>query len=249
MVIEKYIRIALVCFVEYWRKHKRVSSRRNNSNKKCYHHRNYSTLMQILLGLQSPAVSRLKRTWQRIDSYEMRIFNELQELAKPFHNWKNVREAMSKAIENVAESSAVESVLTSNQTDLREFGCVRGCIPFLGLYLSDLVFNAELPTFIAAGSANSASDNSRGYVDDDEALRSRLSTHFVNYNKFRVTGKTGQHFQVKFWYSPPSILLSIGHQACFSISVAIPSICLWWHSARITQTNADTAIFGQCRHS
>lgn len=161
-------------------------------SQKCYHHRNYSTLMQILLGLQSPAVSRLQRTWQRVDSYEMQIFNELQELAKPFRNWKNVREAMSKAIENIAESSAVESVLTSSQTDPRELGCVRGCIPFLGLYLSDLVFNAELPTFIAA-SSNTVPDSTR--IDDDgndEALRSRLSTHFVNYNKFRVTGNENQ---------------------------------------------------------
>ncbi|KAI8097061.1 ras guanine nucleotide exchange factor domain-containing protein [Halteromyces radiatus] len=106
-VIEKFIRIAL----------------------KCYHHRNYSTLMQILLGLQAPAVSRLEKTWQRIDHYEMQIFNELKELAKPFRNWKNVRDAMTKAIHEIAESSAVESVLTK---DIFDDDNVDGCIPFLG---------------------------------------------------------------------------------------------------------------------
>ncbi|KAI7888719.1 ras guanine nucleotide exchange factor domain-containing protein [Mucor mucedo] len=108
-VIEKLIRIAL----------------------KCYHHRNYSTLMQILLGLQSPAVTRLEKTWQKIDHCQLELFNQLKEMAKPFRNWKNVRDCMTKATEQVAESFAVESVLTNSVEDLHHTD--GGCIPFLGL--------------------------------------------------------------------------------------------------------------------
>ena len=146
--------------------------------------------MQILLGLQSPGVSRLERTWQRIDHYEMQIFGELKELAKPFHNWKNVRECMSKATEDVAESSAVESILTQSRTPPDMLNG-RGCIPFLGLYLSDLVFNAELPTYIDKEGIRREDDQdsySEMPIDAcDAALRERLSYHLVNYNQFRIT--------------------------------------------------------------
>ncbi|KAI8356764.1 ras guanine nucleotide exchange factor domain-containing protein [Choanephora cucurbitarum] len=107
-VIEKFIRISL----------------------KCYQHRNYSTMMQILLGLQSPAVSRLEKTWQKVDHGEVELFNQLKEMAKPFRNWKNVRDRMTEAVEEIAEPFAVESVLTKSQAELDS--TAQGCIPFLG---------------------------------------------------------------------------------------------------------------------
>ncbi|KAI9321569.1 ras guanine nucleotide exchange factor domain-containing protein [Dichotomocladium elegans] len=179
LVVEKYIRIAL----------------------KCYHHRNYSTLMQILLGLQSPAVTRLEKTWQRIDQYEIQIFNELKELAKPFLNWKNIRAAMSEALESIDESSALESVLTRSHMNPAEIKGIQGCIPFLGLYLSDLVFNSELPTVIALDTHQNetTSFNDIDNDDDDAELCSRLSTHLINYNKCRITASIVKHvmaFQV-----------------------------------------------------
>lgn len=133
--------------------------------------------MQILLGLQSPAVTRLERTWQKVDHRQIELFHQLKEMAKPFRNWKNVRDCMTKATEEIAESFAVESILTES----RQYeGHGNGCIPFLGLYLSDLVFVAELPTFI----------ESNGDRDDREKeLSERLGNHLVNFNKFRIAGK------------------------------------------------------------
>lgn len=85
--------------------------------------------MQILLGLQSPAVSRLEKTWQKIDHCQLELFNQLKELAKPFRNWKNIRDYMTKATEDIAESFAVESILTKS---LSRPDHNNGCIPFLG---------------------------------------------------------------------------------------------------------------------
>lgn len=120
----------------------------------------------------------------------MELFNQLKEMAKPFRNWKNVRDCMTKATEEIAESYAVESVLTRS---LEEFDTTQGCIPFLGLYLSDLVFVAELPTFI--GSAlpddyDEEEEEEEQQQSEDKDLCNRLSHHLVNYNKFRITGKS-----------------------------------------------------------
>ncbi|KAF9958188.1 hypothetical protein BGZ72_000726 [Mortierella alpina] len=71
-VIEKFIRIAHTCF----------------------NHSNFSSLTQLMLGLQAHEVSRLNRTWARVRSQEMRVMQELVEYTSPFHNWKHLRNAM-----------------------------------------------------------------------------------------------------------------------------------------------------------
>jgi hypothetical protein len=107
--------------------------------------------MQILLGLQSPAISSLEKTWQKIDSYEAQIFNDLKELAKPFRNWKNVRDCMTKATEEVAETSAVESVLTNSQVDFKDLDTTHGCIPFLGKKSHGISFLIKFFCFFLGG--------------------------------------------------------------------------------------------------
>ncbi|KAG0263773.1 hypothetical protein BG011_008099 [Mortierella polycephala] len=71
-VVEKFIRIAHTC----------------------YNHSNFSSLTQMMLGLQAHEVSRLNRTWARVRPQEMRIMQDLVEYTSPFHNWKQLRGAM-----------------------------------------------------------------------------------------------------------------------------------------------------------
>lgn len=91
---------------------------------------NFATLLQILLGLQSPAVSRLQATWSQIGTADMRVLNQLFEFTSPMKNWKNIRDSMVTVAEGRDEDDG------------------NGCIPFLGIYLSDLVFNSELPAYL-----------------------------------------------------------------------------------------------------
>ncbi|KAF9156588.1 hypothetical protein BG015_003888 [Linnemannia schmuckeri] len=71
-VVEKFIRIAHTC----------------------YNHSNFSSLIQLMLGLQSHSVSRLNQTWARVRAQEMRIMEDLVEYTSPFHNWKHLRDDM-----------------------------------------------------------------------------------------------------------------------------------------------------------
>lgn len=85
---------------------------------------NFSTLMQIILALTSEKISKLRETWKKLPPGDLLTLKNLEELTSPFKNFINIR-------------------LCTNQ--------VRpslGCIPFVGLYLSDLIFNAERPKFV-----------------------------------------------------------------------------------------------------
>lgn len=92
----------------------------------CFELQNFLTLMQIILGLTLEKVGRLKETWNSLPPGDILILKNLEELASPLRNFLNIRLCINQ--------------LTPS----------KGCIPFVGLYLSDLVFNAERPAFIKA---------------------------------------------------------------------------------------------------
>ncbi|CAG8475176.1 17223_t:CDS:2, partial [Dentiscutata erythropus] len=118
--------------------------------KKCLQLSNFATLNQILLGLQSPPVERLRRTWLRVRVAERRILKELNDYISPFDNWKIVRDAMRQIVEDSSVIKDTTKQRRRRSSDVKKANT--GCIPFLALYLSDLVFNAALPSFIEPAS-------------------------------------------------------------------------------------------------
>jgi GDP/GTP exchange factor required for growth at low temperature len=78
---------------------------------------NYSTMMQIVLALISSKVMALKETWRSIEPGDILIFKNLEKLCSPSKNFMNLR-----------------LLLNDIKPSL-------GCVPFIGLYLSDLYFN------------------------------------------------------------------------------------------------------------
>ncbi|KAI8598185.1 ras guanine nucleotide exchange factor domain-containing protein [Dissophora ornata] len=82
-VVEKFIRIAHTC----------------------YNHSNFSSLIQLMLGLQAHSVSRLSQTWARVRAQETRIMHDLVEFTSPFHNWKHLRDAMKNIADEWGGSS------------------------------------------------------------------------------------------------------------------------------------------------
>jgi hypothetical protein len=88
--------------------------------------RNYATMYQITIALLSADISRLKQTWALIPAAEVQTMKGLEALVQPLRNFHNLRVEM--------ETATVEE----------------GCIPFIGIYTRDLIYNAQKPAFIDA---------------------------------------------------------------------------------------------------
>lgn len=107
----------------------------------CYAMQNYASMMQILLALTSEKVGHLKETWKNLPPGDLLTLKNLEELTSPMKNFLNIRLSI-----NLTKPS-------------------KGCIPFLGLYLSDLIFNAERPATVNS--------------DQDEKM--------INFSRFRTS--------------------------------------------------------------
>ncbi|KAJ3316909.1 hypothetical protein HDU76_001473, partial [Blyttiomyces sp. JEL0837] len=139
--------------------------------KECKELNNYSTLMQILLGLQNASVERLRKTWSRVSASSMETFQDLSLFASPFGNFKHIRSAMVRLSDSVGDEwwhetmgdafgtlhqassmavTKVNSTVSGSQDDIGRG--VGGAVPFIGLYLSDLVTISDVPTYVAVDS-------------------------------------------------------------------------------------------------
>lgn len=94
---------------------------------------NYATMMQIILALDSVIVQKLNKTWEAVPATHKAKLAAMGEIISPLKNFKNLR------------------------MELNSIDPTHGCIPFVGIYLSDLVFNGELPDFVEAADAQGGS--------------------------------------------------------------------------------------------
>ncbi|CAO3565863.1 unnamed protein product [Mortierella alpina] len=154
-VIEKFIRIA----------------------QKCYQYRNFNSLMQLVMGLGSSHLCGLRRTWGRVNGYEMRVLQDLQDFISPCSNWNVIRRAMNQVGHqdmqseqsqrhstqgldvgrNASHPPGFESngshVALSNEPGHSKYLQhqvpldKQGCIPFLGLFVFDLTHIAVSPSW------------------------------------------------------------------------------------------------------
>ncbi|KAL9623563.1 MAG: hypothetical protein Q9160_002244 [Pyrenula sp. 1 TL-2023] len=87
---------------------------------------NYATMLQITIALTSIDCTRLTKTWALVRYYEKQLLRDMEILSQPTRNFYELRNEM-------------EGV------DLSD-----GCIPFVGLYVHDLNYNAQKPSRIAS---------------------------------------------------------------------------------------------------
>ncbi|TKA63208.1 hypothetical protein B0A55_10099 [Friedmanniomyces simplex] len=90
----------------------------------CHRLRNYASMYQITLALLSSDLARLHVTWALVAPVEKQKLERLEKLCQPVRNFHNLRAEM--------ETSTGQN----------------GCIPFIGLYTHDLMYNAQKPVHI-----------------------------------------------------------------------------------------------------
>lgn len=151
---------------------------------KCYQQCNFVTTVEICLGLQSPWVERLRKTWAKMGSWEMRVFRDLKALTSPRHDFHHLRAAMRGMIvdgnlEDLMACSGPPPNLRSSNfrhigSDEVRVSARSRCVPFFGLFVSDLDKWHRQPSFVGStGSLNCVpAFGQAGHVEDLQSLPS-----------------------------------------------------------------------------
>ncbi|SCU82102.1 LAFA_0C09076g1_1 [Lachancea sp. 'fantastica'] len=92
----------------------------------CRSYQNYNTLMEIVLGLSSLVVQSFRDAWRLIEPGDVLIWETLKNIPSLEKNYQNVRGL------------------------LNDIDPLKGCIPFIVVYLSDLTLNSEKNNWIVA---------------------------------------------------------------------------------------------------
>ncbi len=140
--------------------------------KYCYKYQNFNTLMAILSGLNTSAMSRLKKTWEQVNK------------SRHFSTYKEIETKMSYR----GNFKAYREIEANSKTPF---------IPFFGLYIKDLTFmndgnqkHLKLPTLTIKSTLMSTSENgslplpspvwttatSISEIDDNRSTLSRMTT-------------------------------------------------------------------------
>ncbi|KAM4036796.1 ras-specific guanine nucleotide-releasing factor 1 isoform 2-T2 [Anomaloglossus baeobatrachus] len=94
---------------------------------RCLH--NYNAVLEITSSLNRSAIFRLKRTWIKVSKQTKTLIDRLQKLVSSEGRFKNLREALKN--------------------------CDPPCVPYLGMYLTDLAFIEEgTPNYTEDGLVN-----------------------------------------------------------------------------------------------
>ncbi|KAI5864394.1 ras GEF [Durotheca rogersii] len=94
----------------------------------CRKYRNFATMSQIAIALTSNEVARLSTTWAMVPPGDLKTMRDLEMLVSPTRNFYNLRAEM----EGGGKAAQI------------------GCIPFVGIYTHDLLFNSQRPSEIAS---------------------------------------------------------------------------------------------------
>lgn len=117
--------------------------------------KNYASTYQITLALLSSDITRLKRTWLLVPTQEKTTLARLERLCQPVKNFAALRAEMEAA------------------------SLAHGCIPFIGLYTHDLMYNAQKPARINPAPPGAAPSAAR--------LAPRGHESLINFERYQTS--------------------------------------------------------------
>ena len=176
--------------------------------------RNWATMYQIAMSLVSADVSRLKQTWAAVPKEEKESLAQLEELIMPKRNFYNLRQEVQGATSTWAEESD------------------GGCIPFIGIYTHDLIYNAQKPARVrisARGALVDAASYEADVVDERAVL--------INFDRHHTAATIVKNLLR---------LIEASSKYSFQPDAEIASRCLWigaLHDAEVTRRSKELESF------
>lgn len=102
----------------------------------CRRYRNFATMAQITIALASNEVARLSATWVLVPQQDIHTLHDLEALIRPTRNFYNLRAEMEGGRKKGSNDNGASAEVS--------------CIPFVGIYTHDLLFNSQRPSEIAS---------------------------------------------------------------------------------------------------
>ncbi|KAK1228344.1 Guanine nucleotide exchange factor lte1 [Marasmius sp. AFHP31] len=130
-----------------------------------YHRNNLNNVVAIITGLQSTWVEQaMQRSISRLSSWDARIFRDLQLYIANTNCFQYLREAIERIMDAKTIDTTGHSSSVVNGAHVDQSGRNRGsrgtapsaCIPFVGIYLSQLYQHHQLPDLIDPTAPNEA---------------------------------------------------------------------------------------------
>ncbi|KAJ7146148.1 hypothetical protein C8R44DRAFT_8509 [Mycena epipterygia] len=114
----------------------------------------FNTLVAIISGLRSITVSQAIKSWKSVGRWEMRVLNDLQMYVTSADDFKYIRQAIADTkSQDVGSHTSVVSggesdVRASKRKSMTDHKPASACVPFIGVYLSQLHRHNKLPDLI-----------------------------------------------------------------------------------------------------
>ncbi|KAJ7161005.1 hypothetical protein C8R46DRAFT_1164641 [Mycena filopes] len=118
----------------------------------------FNTLVAIISGLRNPWVTQAIKSWKGVGRWEMRVFNDLKVYVTSAEDFKYIRQAIADtksqdvgshaSVVSGGDNDARASKRKSTTADHHAHKPSSACVPFIGVYLSQLFRHNQLPDLI-----------------------------------------------------------------------------------------------------